>query len=168
MNKKLKFVFLITLFMLNACDVNDSTNNMGSVYIESLPAGARIYLDGNNTDKETPATISAEAGMHTITLKLEGYSDFVIDIEIVANETLRLTENNTLAKLGYLIIESIPTNALIWLDGINTEKYTPNTFETDPGNHTITLQLENYQNTTIITRVESTDTTREIIKMISR
>lgn len=167
MKIKLELVAWILLLIV-ACDVNDNESNIGSVYIESTPAGAQIFLDDVYTNKVTPATIEAEADLHSIKLKLEGYAEVEIELEFIAGEKINYPESIILKKMGYLLIESNPSNALIWLDGINTEKYTPNIFETDPGNHTITLQLENYQNTTIITRVESSDTTKEYIELNPR
>ena len=51
------------------------TLNYGSVRVTSAPAGAAIYLDGVNSGKVTPDTLTdVPAGSHTVDVALSGYT----------------------------------------------------------------------------------------------
>ncbi len=55
---------------------NTTFKQLGSLNIESEPAGAEIWLNGSNSGKVTPATIgSLESGSYEITLKLGDLGD---------------------------------------------------------------------------------------------
>jgi len=65
----------------------------GSVSIESAPAGAVIWVDGENTGYLTPNEISVRAGKHTISLSAPGYTSLEesVDVAIGSRQRLSLT-----------------------------------------------------------------------------
>jgi hypothetical protein len=53
----------------------DTLTNTGSVAVTSTPDEAEIYVDGENTGKTTPATLTCvAAGSRTITVEIRGYA----------------------------------------------------------------------------------------------
>jgi hypothetical protein len=50
-----------------------SNNHIAWAQVKSDPGGAEIFVDGNSTGRFTPARVEIAAGMHTVTLKLEGF-----------------------------------------------------------------------------------------------
>ncbi|MDB4975084.1 MAG: Thiol-disulfide isomerase [Myxococcaceae bacterium] len=54
----------------------------GTVSIESAPAGATIWVDGENTGYLTPNEISVHAGHHTISLAQSGYQTTEQTVEV--------------------------------------------------------------------------------------
>jgi serine/threonine-protein kinase len=50
-----------------------SNNHIAWAQVKSDPGGAEIFVDGNSTGRFTPARVEIPAGMHTVTLKLEGF-----------------------------------------------------------------------------------------------
>jgi Protein kinase domain/PEGA domain len=46
------------------------------------PAGAEIFVDGNSTGQSTPARVELPIGVHTITLKLDGFKDVRRAVEL--------------------------------------------------------------------------------------
>lgn len=156
-NMKLIIVTLFLALIIFACEDNtiDPVSDKGTIYIESTPAGAEIWLDDVNTNEVTPATIEAAEGMHVVTLKKSGYADLPITVSVIANEQFTLTSSaqTTLAQLGTLALTSEPAGATIWLDGENTGDVTPKDFLVSAGNHTITFQFTDYSDTTFITQV---------------
>jgi eukaryotic-like serine/threonine-protein kinase len=50
-----------------------SHNHIAWAQVTSDPAGAEIFVDGESTDRFTPARVEVPAGTHTLTLKLNGY-----------------------------------------------------------------------------------------------
>ena len=47
----------------------------GDVQVKSSPTNAKVYVDRRNTGKTTPALLTLETGLRTITLKKDGYLD---------------------------------------------------------------------------------------------
>jgi hypothetical protein len=92
--KKLILFLLIpfTVLMFTSCDTSDdpiTPDEQGNVFVSSNPAGAEIWIDGStNTLKTTPDTLkNVDEGVHTITLKLEDYSDTTFSISVTGNQT---------------------------------------------------------------------------------
>ncbi len=168
MKKNLLFVLMLLLgIIFVSCDdtATDPVEDTGTVYVESTPTDAEIWLDGVSTGVVTPGTISAAAGAHIITLKKDGYADLDISVAVSAGQQFILTAGTTLAQMGSLVIDSEPIGATIWLDGVNTGEVTPNNFSVQDDNYTITLQFTNYSDTTFITQVSNGGTTTETINL---
>ncbi len=107
-----KYIFLpLTLimgFLIASC--SDTTTNpppvedTGSIFINSSPVGATITLDGTNTGKTTPDSVSnVSTGQHSITLSLSGYSDTTFTVTVQANlqTTKQITLVSTLSTTMY-------------------------------------------------------------------
>jgi len=88
----------------------------GKVNIQSNPSGANVYL--NNVYKgKTPLSLSLTEGSYRVLLQLEGYKDYETVIIVEANK--EKDYNFTLSpKYGDLRIESTPSNADVYIDGI--------------------------------------------------
>lgn len=102
--KKLLFlpIILFTTFFFISCE--DSTTDpggevtTGTLFVQSTPAGAQIWVDGSNSGKVTPDSVkNLSAGTHSLTLKFDGYKDSVqTSITITAGSTT--TRNITLTR----------------------------------------------------------------------
>jgi len=58
----------------------------GSLFVDSVPSGAAVSVDGNYRGV-TPLTITdLPAGQHTVSLVNEGYQEYVTEIEIKGGE----------------------------------------------------------------------------------
>ena len=55
--------------------------------VETTPKGAEILVDGQTTGQTTPARVQVPAGVHTVTVKLNGYQ--------IARRTFQATEGGT-------------------------------------------------------------------------
>ena len=168
MNKMKLIISLLTLMLIFfACEDNtvDPVSDKGTIYVESTPSGAEIWLDDVNTNEVTPGTVEATEGVHVLTLKKAGYADLPTTVSVIANQQFTLTSaaQTTLSQLGTLSIISEPAGATIWLDGENTGDVTPKDFSVAEGNHTITLQFTDYSDTTFITQVSGTGSITENI-----
>ncbi len=88
--RKYIFIPLTILLGILVASCSDTTTNPppvgeGSILINSSPVNASITLDGTNTGKFTPDSVSAQQGDHSITLKLDGYSDTTFTVTVQAN-----------------------------------------------------------------------------------
>ncbi|MDI6780701.1 MAG: carboxypeptidase regulatory-like domain-containing protein [bacterium] len=114
----------------------------GSLSVNTMPDGARVYIDGMNTNKLTPAVLSAPPGTHTITLTRDWYEVWKGTISISQEQAVSMNA----ILCGSISIFSIPDGAAVYIDGTLTGKTTPCMLTNVPyGTHTISLSKDGYQ-----------------------
>ena len=115
----------------------------GSLVVESEPANARIYLDGDKIGT-TPDTLKyIIPGAHEIEIRMDGYEIWRESIEIEADIEKAL--NATLAaKSGTITIKSEPTNANVYLGGKEVGN-TPVTLKPVWGMHEVEVRMDGYE-----------------------
>ena len=128
-----------------------STKTTGSVFLQSVPNGAQIFIAGVNTNKITPeGIVNLEEGEHEFTLIYAGYNDTTFSLTIIKGQ--RIDKTIILKKVsdsGSILLGSTPPGAQIFLEGINTNKVTPSAIQNlDAGVHQFTLKLNGYKDTT--------------------
>ena len=74
-----------------------SSGHVAWAQIDSIPAGAEIWMDGAPTGKTTPARMQIESGIHHIMFKLDGYDISAGEIEAIEGTTANL--GRTLRKI---------------------------------------------------------------------
>jgi hypothetical protein len=100
----------------------------GSLEIQTVPSGARIFIDGQKMVRQTPTEIpNLIIGTHTILLQREGYEDLSQAVVVTKGRNLqiRLVLKPLRSILGVIQIWSHPAGAKIFLDGYPTGKQTP-------------------------------------------
>jgi hypothetical protein len=116
----------------------------GNISVTSTPAGAAIRLDGTNTGKITPYTFDNQnTGDHKVEVSLAGHYPANKTVNVVAGSTastsFSLVQNPT---TGSISVRSTPAGAAINLDGANTGKITPYTFDgQNAGDHKVEVIL---------------------------
>lgn len=155
------FLFVLAGLFLSSCKEDNPVEpeKTGKIYVTSNPVGAQIWLDGTNTNKVTPDTIVAKEGSREITLKKSGYLDSKFTVNVTANLT-SVPSTVSLTNLGKISVQSTPSGAQVWLNGVNTGKVTPETLDTlTAGNYQVTLKLETYSDSTVTATVTNAQTT---------
>ncbi|MDP6433075.1 MAG: PEGA domain-containing protein, partial [Candidatus Scalindua sp.] len=117
----------------------------GSIMIDSEPANATIYLDGEKIGT-TPDIIirPVTPGKHKVEIRKDGYNVWSRSIEIDADKEKSLTAVLQ-SKTGSIMIESEPTKAMIYLDGEEVG-ITPDTlWYIVPGKHEIIVEIDGYE-----------------------
>jgi len=66
-----------------------SASRVAWAQVNSIPKGAEIIVDGNSTGQFTPARVQVPSGMHTITLRLNGFQQ--------AKRTFQVSEGGTVS-----------------------------------------------------------------------
>lgn len=130
----------------------------GQIRISSTPSLAEIWIDGVNTEKLTPETFkeleerSYDIELRKFNTRNEEWDIYIFTTEIHAGKKKELhirippgttsdEEYEKEATTGTLKLESTPTSAQIWINGVDTEKLTPEVIkEMTPGNYTILLK----------------------------
>jgi len=88
------FVLVATALVLIGCGPTTpiSEEEKGILVVDSVPQGARVFLDGDDTDRNTPATFEVDAGTHTVRLTREGMRDWgPQSYTVAAGETVQVT-----------------------------------------------------------------------------
>jgi len=146
------FLLLVIFFIGCEQDVIDPLKDKGTIFVDSKPEEASIYVDGRNTSKLTPSAVEVVAGIHHVTLKKLGYRDYnFTDTVTIGNESSFV--GIEMFRLALLNIQSDPSNATIILDGINTTSKTPKVFSKDNARYEITLKVENYYDSTFTAEI---------------
>lgn len=106
-------------------------NSSGLVEVKSIPLGASIFLDNNDTGLKTPATLSSVSLSvgHTLSLKLEGYQSWEKPILLVNSVPISLEATLLKIELAKAYVVSTPAGADILLDGHSTGLKTPAVLE---------------------------------------
>ncbi len=134
---------------------------VGSIHVNSTPAGATVILDDEETGYVTPCTLSGvEIGSHSVLVEREGFAQPDEKWVTVIANTVAEVDFTLTPKTGKISVSSVPTGASIFLDGDATGIKTDATLYDIPvGEHTIELVLSGYQNATQNVTVKKDDTT---------
>lgn len=152
------------------------TVTTGSLSVTSVPAGARVLLDGADTGKVTPVTLSGVAGgNHGVVLRLTGYQDgrqsvsvapggtAAVQLSLVKSAEASGTPAGPVQTQTTLRVASSPAGAEITLDGKDLGRKTPATLTVTAGSHTVQVRLSGYQSVTrTVTTVSGKQTSLSI------
>ncbi len=134
--------------------------------IESIPFGARVYLNGSAQQSgTTPCALNLPPAGTTVTVRLalDGYEDFISTIRTGSAGWLRAT---LLPRMGGLCVKSKPIGATVLLNNEPRGVTTPNGLTIDKlpfGTYTLTVRLDNYQDYT--TQVQINGRTTQLCKI---
>ena len=98
----------------------------GMLTVESNPPGARIFLDGEDTGKQTPYFFeNLKAGPHLVVLKIDDYQRDTSRLNVKPEVVLRI--NRTLQAVGYLSVNTVPSAASVVIEKGTDEAITVTT-----------------------------------------
>ena len=117
-------------------------NNIGTLALESTPEAAEIEIDGQ-TYGLTPFNDFLEQGQHKIRLTKNGYKPYEKIVTVNRDET---TEVNAQMEMlpGSLSIDSEPTGAALFINGIDYGLTPYKRDVIDAGDYTIRLSKDGY------------------------
>jgi hypothetical protein len=115
--------------------------------VTSDPAGADIFINGDKQLGQTPMTLHLAPGKYNVVLRLPGYDAYSGSVEVrdQAQSRVDATLREKNGHVAWAQVESTPTGAEIWIDGIPTGRRTPARLEISSGIHNIALKLEGYK-----------------------
>jgi len=117
----------------------------GNLNISSNPIGARIYIDGLDTELITPSIIyNIYTGLYAYELELEGHRIYRNSVDIIQDQVAEV-QINLVQITGSLYFSTNPEGATIFIDNLDTGLTTPATITDIPvGQHIYTLIMGNY------------------------
>jgi serine/threonine-protein kinase len=77
---------------LNAALTEKSASRVAWAQVNSNPKGAEIFIDGNPTGQVTPARVQLPSGLHTVTLRLNGYQQARRPVQVSEGGTVTIDE----------------------------------------------------------------------------
>jgi hypothetical protein len=126
--------------------------NYGSLFVDSTPGGADVYVDGNYQGT-SPVTVSmVSEGAHQLELHLAGYEVMTSTENVIGGQgtvvNLVMVPYSSSSDTGSIDITSNMPGALVYLDGIykGSIQYGTifNVIAVSPGTHTMLLHLPGY------------------------
>ena len=78
---------------LNATLNEKSAGRIAWAQVNSTPKGAEIFVDGTSSGQFTPARLQVPAGMHTITLRLNGFQEAKRRFQVSEGSTVPIDES---------------------------------------------------------------------------
>ena len=114
----------------------------GSILIESEPAKARIFLDGEEVGTTPESCRYITPGQHEMELKMDKYEVWREIINVEAGKERVLTALLQL-RTSSILIESKPTKAKIYLNGKNVGTTAETITGLIPGKYSVTTALHN-------------------------
>jgi hypothetical protein len=124
----------------------------GSMFIDSTPQGADVYVDGNY-EGTSPVTVGGIAeGPHQVELHLAGYEVLTRTVSVTAGQgstmNLVMAPYSSSSQYGSIDISSDIPGAVIYLDGTykgsTLSGTTFNIISVGPGSHTLLLHVPGY------------------------
>lgn len=133
----------------------------GSLNVQTSPAGADIYVDGQYRGYSPSVVSGLTPGTHSLRLQLSGYDEYTGTVTIYSNQRTQFSWAFTPlpSTVGSLQVASTPSGASVFLDG-SYMGLTPSGDYLDltsilPGSHTLTLQLAGYTTYTQTVQITS-------------
>jgi len=97
---------------------SEETVSGGSIQINSNPAGANVFLDGQDTGQVTNTTLTdVAAGSHTVGLYKDGYGDYETSVSVTDGATATLDASLT----AHTITITRPKGTTHWTQGEDVE-----------------------------------------------
>jgi hypothetical protein len=69
-----------------------SVGRIAWAQVNTNPKGAEIIVDGNSTGQFTPARVQVPAGLHTVTLRLNGFQQAKRTVQVSEGGTVTIDE----------------------------------------------------------------------------
>ena len=134
--------------------VTVSSGEKGSVVFTLNKPDAAVFVDGSYTTLASSQTVSLNLveGAHNIKFTLQGFKDWVKQLNILAGETLSYDVNfeagsgtgGTAMDFGMVMVRSEPTGAIAYLDGVELGQTPAQNTKVAAGNHLIRVEKSLY------------------------
>jgi len=115
--------------------------------VTSQPPGADVFINGDKQSGQTPVRLPLAPGRYNLVLRMPGYDAFSSPVQVL-DDGLSKVEAELRQKTGRVAwaqVDSSPSGAEIWVDGVSTGQRTPARVEIPSGIHSIVLKIDGYR-----------------------
>jgi len=151
----MKKIFFILCLICVTLLLPVSVSAVGNISVSSTPSGSLVFLDGTSTGTTTPAKIEGVTiGSHIVLLRLTGYQDYTQSVTVSDNTTslvsatltaLLTTTTTEAITNGSIYIESVPSNAAVFLNTVYQGKTPVTLYNITRGDYRVVVQKTGYQ-----------------------
>jgi hypothetical protein len=122
-------------------------SSVGGAYsINTEPDGAEIYFDGEFKGYSDKVLENLPIGQHEVTLVLDGYQDYRKVVYIQEGMSQSLTHVfEPMPTTGTVVMESVPSNADVYMNGGYVGRTMLTLEETEPGTYNVTVKKVGYE-----------------------
>jgi len=136
------------------------TNLTSSVSFESVPSGARVYLDNIYIGYSNISAYTAGYGNHTVLMELDGYDDQTHLVTVANTTETFIVEFSSSTVNGSIYFTSSPSYAMVYVDGEYAGTTPLTVSDLTPGSYSVLFYKYNYLNwsdTVVVTAGTETD-----------
>ncbi len=125
--------------------LNPNTPTTGSIYVQSSPTNAMVYIDGTYYGRTPQSITGLSTGSHSVLVQKSGYEDWSTTTSVSGGGTTTVYATLTsVEKYGSITVRSTPSGAFVYLDG-NYQGTTPTTISgVVKGGHMVELEKSGY------------------------
>ncbi|ASJ02845.1 hypothetical protein A3L09_06020 [Thermococcus profundus] len=116
----------------------------GFLNVDSVPGGAEVYINGSFSGVTPLSRVLLSPGNYTIRIVKGGYEEYSSTVTVVRGQTKSLLAVLKPLPPAYLKVTSVPNGTSVYVDE-SLKGSTPLWLELTPGNHTIKLVRDGYQ-----------------------
>jgi eukaryotic-like serine/threonine-protein kinase len=117
------------------------------LFVTSAPAGADVFINGDKQSGQTPVMLPLAPGKYNLVLRLHGYDAYSGPVQVREDGQSKIDAelHRKDGHVAWAQVESNPSGAEIWVDGVATGERTPARVEIPSGIHNIALKLPGYR-----------------------
>ncbi|QDA31599.1 PEGA domain-containing protein [Thermococcus indicus] len=130
--------------------------------VDSTPSGAKVYINGEYAGV-TPVNLTLEAGDYEVKLVKYGYLDWIKTVSLTAGSSEKISAILSEAN-GILEVTSEPDQAKVYVNG-DYRGLTPLQLTLPPGNYTVRVIKDGYEDAVRNTTVKSGEKTSINVKL---
>lgn len=133
----------------------------GSIQVQTSPEGATVVLDGVDLRTAPVTFANVNAGTHTILASRDGYYSVSRSVQVNPGQTtqVEITLNPVGPSYGSARIQSVPSNADIYIDGLYRGATPVTVGNLGVGTHNVLLRRAGYQEYSTTIQVQAGSTT---------
>jgi hypothetical protein len=119
-----------------------------ALQIQSNPEGAKIFIDGSDMGKVTPYNFTGiKSGVHSVSLQLGGYKDENFTVNVVSENTTRISKNLD-QSTGNVQMTVSPGDSQVYINGLYVGTGSVNLTNQSDGTYTYLVSRDGYRNNT--------------------
>ncbi|HEY1422118.1 MAG TPA: PEGA domain-containing protein [Candidatus Acidoferrum sp.] len=115
--------------------------------VTSEPVGADVFINGDKQSGQTPVRLPLAPGKYNLVLRMPGYEAYSGPVQVTDDGKSKV-DAELHPKTGHVAwaqVDSTPSGAEIWVDGVATGQRSPARVEIPSGIHNIMLKLEGFK-----------------------
>ena len=115
--------------------------------VTSEPPGADVFINGDKQSGQTPVRLPLAPGKYNLVLRMPGYDAYSGPVQVTDDGKSKIDAelHQKSGHVAWAQVDSTPSGAEIWVDGVATGQHSPARVEIPSGIHNIMLKLEGFK-----------------------